>query len=288
MIIFLSVLFGLLSMVFYALANAYSKNLSQQLGAPLTIFLRCFTIVVILGFATALNYSGYVSWQYVIIAVILGILGYLPLLAFTHGIKNSPIGIMAPIAGTAPLVTVILSTLFLSVVLTPFQWFAILLVLIANVAISVDLKSWQNFKFIQTSNGIPLALAAAIGWGMFFFFLVPVTDKLGPWLSAFLVELGVAIAAGIHLKITSQKINYRKAFSWPVISNGIFIAIGTLAFTIGISYYNVGIVVTLGQSSALITILLGVWIYKEHLTLKERVLSLIMIIGVALLTFSGS
>ena len=195
---------------------------------------------------------------------------------------------MAPIAGTAPLVTVILSTLFLSVVLTPFQWFAILLVLIANVAISVDLKSWQNFKFIQTSNGIPLALAAAIGWAMFFFFLVPVADRLGPWLSAFLVELGVAIAAGIHLKITSQKINYRKAFSWPVISNGIFIAIGTLAFTIGISYYNVGIVVTLGQSSALITILLGVWIYKEHLTLKERVLSLIMIIGVALLTFSGS
>ena len=71
-------------------------------------------------------------------------------------------------------------------------------------------------------------------------------------------------------------------------ANGAFIAIAILALTIGISYYNVGIVVTLGQSSALITILLGVWIYKEHLTLKERVLSLIMIIGVALLTFSGS
>ena len=71
-------------------------------------------------------------------------------------------------------------------------------------------------------------------------------------------------------------------------ANGAFIAIAILALTIGISYYNVGIVVTLGQSSALITILLGVWLFKEHLTLKERVLSLIMIIGVALLTFSGS
>ena len=203
MIIFLSVVFGLLAMLFFALANAYSKKLSQQLGATQTIFLRCFSALIILGFATAINFSGDIKWQYTILAVILGIFIYLPLLAFTHAIKYNPIGIIAPIAGTAPLVTVVLSTIFLGIVLTPIQWFAIILVLIANVAISADLKSWKNFKIIKTSNGVPLALAAAIGWGLSSFLLVPVANSLGPWLSAFFVELGVALAAGIHLKLTS-------------------------------------------------------------------------------------
>jgi drug/metabolite transporter (DMT)-like permease len=280
----LSVLCGLLSMFAYGLANVFSKPLSQKLGAPQTLFLRSFTILLILIIASIPTYHYLSHWQMAVAAIGLGMGGYLPVLAYTQSIKESPLGIIAPIAGSSPLVTVVLSCIFLNVALNSGQWIAVVLIMIANVTVSIDFKNWRQSRFLRMSSGIPLAVAAAIGWGLFYFFLVPVTRTMSPWLAALLVEVGVMLASGLHIRYSAQTVSLKQALQPTVIINGIFICLGTVAFTVGVRYYNVGVVAALANSTALIATILGVYLFHEKLRTRDRLAAAVMIASVAALS----
>lgn len=109
---------------------------------------------------------------------------------------------------------------------------------------------------------------------------------LGPLLllATLLVEVGVTIAAGIHTKLSNQNVRLKNALSLSVILNAVLIGLGTLAFTIGVRYYNIGIVAILSNSTALVATLLGIYLYHERLHTKERVAAVMMILGVAALS----
>jgi len=213
----------------------------------------------------------------------LGIAGYLPVLAFTHAIKESPLGIIAPIAGASPVFTLLFSFLFLGVILHPIQWVAALLIVAANTAVSVNVRNWRNSDFLKMSSGVPFALVAAVGWGLFYFLLVPISKELGPWLAALCVEIGVTIAAGVHIKALKKKTSLRTSLRKDVILNGFLICLGTVAFTIGVSKFNVGIVAALSNSTALIATLIGVYMFHEKLKSKDRIAAAIIIACVAAL-----
>ena len=279
-----AVLIGSVSAIAYGTANALSRPLSQKLGTAQTLFLRGFTVTVVLALVSIPYYRYFADWPIILAALGLGIVGYLPLVAFTHAIKESPIGIIAPIAGTSPLITVVLSFIFLDVTLHSTQWVAITLIILASIAVSIDLKNWRQSNFLKLSSGIPFAIIAALGWGVFFFLLVIITRRISPLLAAFIVELGVTVAAGIHLKLISQTVNYKDALRSDLIWNGMLICVGTLAFTIGVKYFNIGIVAALSNSTAIVSSVLGVYLFKEHLKLSDRVATGVMITSVAALS----
>jgi uncharacterized membrane protein len=107
----MAVVCGLLSMISYGLANVFSQPLARKLGVVQTLFLRGIAVTLILAVGALTNYSDFNHYKDILLTLGLGIAGYLPLLTFTHGIKISRIGIVAPIAGTSPLITILLSFL---------------------------------------------------------------------------------------------------------------------------------------------------------------------------------
>lgn len=284
MVIFLSVVFGLISMIAYGASNAYSKPLSQRIGASQIIFLRGLIMLVVLGIISIPTYYYLGNWTVVLSAIGLGVVGYLPVLAFTHGIKESPLGIMAPIAGSAPLITVVLSFLFLGLTLHLSQWLAVTLIVAANIAVSVDVRNWRQSNLLKLSSGIPYALIAALGWGLYAFFLIPISQQIDPWLAAFLTEIGVTTAAGLHVKFSAKKIQMNQLFNPKVIVNAVLLCFGIIAFTVGVRYFNVGIVAALSGSTALVSMLIGVRIFREKLKVKDRIAALVMILSVAALS----
>jgi len=203
-----------------------------------------------------------------------------------HAIRISPLGLVAPVSGSAPLVTVALSVTFLNVILHQLQWLAVFIIIAANILASVDMRNWRQSRLIHKASGIPFALVAAVGWGLFYFFLVPITRVIGPWLASLLVEVGVTIAAGYHLKFTSKKYLMEDAWQKEMLFNAFLTCVGTLAFAFGVKHYNVCIVAALSNSTALVTILLGVLLYRERLHLKERLAAIVMIASVAILSIS--
>src|SRR5579872_2953628 len=152
MVLFLSICIGLIAMLAYSLSNITLKPLAQKLGVAQILFLRGISISLILGLLSIPSYHFLLHGSAVIETLLLGVAGYLPVLAFTKGVKNSPVGIVAPIAGTSPLITVVLSFLFLGVAIRPLQWLAIFLVVVANVVVSIDLKNWRQSKLFQVSS----------------------------------------------------------------------------------------------------------------------------------------
>ena len=217
----LAILLGLLSMTGFALANTFSQPLSRNIGSGPLLLLREVTICIVLGVISFVNFGSlHSSYGWLLYAFVLGFVGYLPLLSFTHGVKTSRISIIAPIAGTSTLVTVLLASWFLGSHIATLQWLAIALVITANILVSVNIKDLRQSNVMQLSSGIPFALIAALGWGLFFFFVVYPTRHIGPWWAAFGVELGVAAAAALHIAITKQKIAWRQAAKPAVIANG--------------------------------------------------------------------
>jgi drug/metabolite transporter (DMT)-like permease len=279
-----AIICGLLSMATYGLSNVQSQPLAKKIGPAQMLFLRGIIISVILAICAISNFDKFTLYKEVFLTLLLGMAGYLPVLAFTHGIKISRISIISPIAGTSPLVTVLLSFFILKTAIHPVQWLAIVVVIGANVVMSIDLKNIRNSNALQLSSGIPYALIATLGWGCFYFFLVYATTSLGPWVSAFLVEAGVTIAAGLHLLFSHQKTPFKKTLSDGIIINGMLICIGTVAFTVGVRYFNVGIVATLSNSVAIVSALVATYMLHEHLTRKEKLAAIAMIAGIIALT----
>lgn len=267
-----------------AFANTFSQPLAKKLGTIPTLFLRGITVCLILGVISIPSLYRLANIHYALFALLLGVAGYFPAQAFTHGVKVSRVGIIAPIAGCSTLVTVLLAATFLHAPIEPLQWAAIILVLIANIGVSVNIKSLRESSFLQLASGIPFAFMTAIGWGLFFFALVYPTRHIGPWLSAFLVELGLTLTAGVHLLISKQGVPIKHAFSKPVMMNGICIATGTAAFVFGVSRYNAGIVASLNTATALPSVLLAAYYFKERLSRVEIVAAATMIVGVVLVS----
>jgi drug/metabolite transporter (DMT)-like permease len=270
-------------MLAYGFSNAQSKPLSQKFGSENLLFCRGITVSLVLAIASipALKHS------YPLIAVlaciILGVAGYIPVLAFTHAIKTSRLGVVAPIAGTAPLVTVLLAFLFLNTPINPVQWLAICMVIFANLTVSINFKNWQESNVLQLSSGIPFAIMAALGWGLFYFFLIPSTKALGPWLSACLAEIGVTLAAGFHIWTKQKTLPIKASFDPGVVVNAFLLCIGTVAYTIGVDYYSIGIVAALSNSTAVISTLIGCFIFNEQLHAKEKIAAAIMITGITII-----
>ncbi len=284
----LAVLFGLLSMSGYAVSNVSAQPLARKFGNAQLIFLRGLTVITLLAVASVYDLNRLHDLHYVFYALLLGAFGYLPALAFTHGIKISRVGIVSPIASCSPLVAVLLSFFILETPISMLRWFAVALIVVANIGASVNPKSLKGSKLVSLAGGVPYALLAAAGWGVFYFALVYPTRALGPWLSAFLAELGVTAAAGVHLLVGRQRIPYDQAFSPKVIGNGVAIVIGTVAFTVGVSKFNVGIVAALSNSVALLSLLLAAYFFREKLNRLEAVAALLMIVGVVLLSIPSA
>lgn len=284
--IFLSIAYGLVAMSAYSLSIVWSQPLVKKLGSEQVLFLRGLVICAVLAIACVPVYHQHHNKLQIMFAFCLGIVGYIPVLAYMHGLRVSRVGIVAPIGATSALVTAVLAFAVLHTSIHTIQWAAIVLVIAANISVSIDLRDLRRSKGMQLSSGIPYALVAAIGWGLFYFGLVYPTQKLGPWLSAFIVELGVTFAAGAHIVLTKQKLNLKGALSPPIIGVGLCTLIGTVAYTIGVYSYNVGIVAILSNSTALVSALLAAYFFKEKLSRSENIATGAMVVGVIMVSIN--
>jgi drug/metabolite transporter (DMT)-like permease len=284
MTLFMSVLLGMVSMVTYSLANVYSQPIVRKIGSTQVLFLRGLVITGILAIACIPSYHQLQDPLQALLTLLLGIAGYVPVLAFMHGLRVSRVGIVAPIGATSALVTVVLAAVFLAAPLSWLQWLAIVIVIAANVAISVNPKDIKSSNVMQFASGVPYALIAAVGWGLFYFLLVYPTRDMGPWMSALLVEAGVTVAAGLHLYQSQQTFKLKDIKSPILVGSGVCIVIGTVTYTIGVYSYNVGIVAVLSNSTALVSALLAAWLFKERLNNFEKIVAAVMIAGVILVS----
>jgi drug/metabolite transporter (DMT)-like permease len=224
------------------------------------------------------------DWQPALAAFGIGVLGYLPPLAFVHGIKISRVGIVSAISSTAPFFTILLSVIWLGTHLHSIQWWGVALIIAANTVISINFQSIRDSNILKLASGVPYGLIAAVLWGLVYFLIIYPTRAIGPLLSALMLELGVAAAAGIHLLVRKESLMVRQAATWPIVSNGLLIMGGTLSYTIGVAAFHVGVVAALANSTAAVSIIAAGLLHHERLVRGEKILAALMVAGVILIS----
>lgn len=288
MSISLGILFGLISMLGYGLANAISKIPAQNIGIRKTIFFRnvfvsMILLIISLFYLKEINFS----LKYILIAFAISFLGYVPLISFYKALKSGKVGIVAPIANSSAIYIILFSIVFFKETLTQSQLFSILLVLFGTILISINFNDFKNSYLFQASSGIPFALIASFLWGLvYFLFKIPV-NVLGPILTSFIIEFGIAILCGMHLKLSKSdfKIPDKKNLTY-IFFIAVFIAAGTLFYNLGISTYEVSIVAALAFASPLVTVIYSKFAYKEKLSLLQYLAVLLILAGVVLINYN--
>ena len=278
----LGIIFGLLTMLGYGISNAMVKVVVQKIGPVRTTFFRN-TLVSVILFVVMLFYISQTDFNlwFIVIAISISFLGYIPLITFYKALNVGKVGVIAPIANSSFIITVILSVVFFSEKLQSLQIAAIVFVLIGIILISIDFKELKNSGVKKLAAGVPLAMLTCILWGLVFFLLKIPVNVIGPVLTSLILEVGIMIWSGLHLGVKKERLRMPDKKTLLMVSGvAIFTALGTLCYNLGIEIASVSIVVALGFSSPLVATIYGRLVYKEKLGMIQYLGILVVLFGV--------
>ncbi len=283
------VLFGILSMFGFGIANSLIKKPSQEYGVLRTLFYRTLFSTLMLSFVFLffINSSG-LSLPYLFLALILSFIGFVPLASLFKAIEYGKLGVVIPTANSSAIITVLLAALFYGETLTIPQFLSFLMIIIGIILLTINPSDFKSSDIFKLKSGVPYAFLTFFLWGMLFFlYKIPVL-VLGPFLLAALIEFGILVPTTITMSAKRISFKAEKKLLLYAFLIAFFAGFASLSFNIGITRDGVGIVTVLASSSPLISTIYGKMIYKEKLTLRQYIASFVVILGVALLGYLSS
>lgn len=283
----LSVLFGLFSMLGYGLSTGVISGLAKKYSPEQVTVYRNFFVSLILLVAF-LFYLSSSNFDLLFIFLVLGVavLGYFSVKYLFKALKVGKVGVVSPISNSAVVLTVLLSVFFFKEQLSLLQVIAIAVVIIGVLLNSVDFKHFRESNLFDKSSGVPYAFVTFVLWGFIFFFSKIHVSVLGPFLSAFLIELGILLYAYVDIRVNKmrlKKVSRNELFLFIV--SAILAAAGTLFYNLGVQMGFVSIVAVLSFSNPIAATFYSKVVNKEKLTAKEIAALMFIVLGVALVTF---
>lgn len=277
----LGIIFGLISMLGFGLGNAISQIPVRKIGNKKTIFYKnmfmSIVLIIILFFTRNANFS----LIYILIAVGIGVLGYITILTFYQSLKIGKVGIVSPITSSSIIFTIIFSIIFFKESLTNIQFFSLFLIILGLITISIDFRDFKKSSLFDMSSGIIFALVTAFLWGLVLFLTKIPILILGPILTAVITEFIIFLSSSINIKISKESFFLKE--KWLIkylLIIAIFTVAGTLFFNLGINIANVSIVAALASSNPLVSTIYGRIVYKEKLKLFQYLGGILIVLGV--------
>lgn len=278
----LGVIFGIAALLFGGLANALAKRPAVNNNPNKIIFYRnifnSFLLLIILLFT--LNQTTF-AFKYILFAVGLSIFGYVPMYYFYKAAAIGKIGIVSPVSSGNTIVALLLAFLFLNERITILQTISIMIVICGIILISIDLKAIKKSEIFKVSSGVPYALIAAVGWGIWYVLAKIPTMALGPFLTSFIIEfISIFVALFLIIKSKDNLKLHSKGTLWQIVPISVCMVLWSLSYYQGIKIANVSVIVTIASASPLVVVLLGKLFYKEKLAAKQYLAILLIIAGI--------
>jgi drug/metabolite transporter (DMT)-like permease len=294
-------IFGLLTAVIWGVGDFLSRKPSEQIGSLLTsIYVQPFGLALLLVFLAVSQPANVVgiltaNYPYLLLNVLAGVLGFTGLCLLYKGYFSGVMSVVAPIAGSYPVISVTLSVVFLGVVLTPIRSLAIVGVIAGIVLTGVRISDFRRpvqtndneqgkVTMVLTRNrlvkGVDYSIATCICAGFALFGLGVASTYLGPILSVVILKCAEMLTATALIITVVKKIvkPTRTTLVWLAII-GICDAMGFVSYNYGIqSTSDLPIVVTLSSLLGVVTVILARTFYNERLG-KLQVFGVFVIFG---------
>jgi transporter family protein len=278
-----SILFGLLTMFLWGISKVIVRPAIKKIGPYYALFYEHIVVAIVLSifclpFVDIVIPTGKIL-IYLIAAIIIGALA---IYLFFKSIDQGKVSISAPIAQSSVILTILLSFIFYGESLSGMQMIAIILLIIGVILVSFRYHEIMKLNFSRTIPGAKLALLTLVGWGIYFFLIKPIVVNLGPLLSVWYLETGMAVLIAIPVIFKGIK-NPGKTIIYPLFS-GTFVAIGSLSFNLGIEKMAVSLFYPIVNSSVFITAIFSRIFLKEKLDINQKIAIFLIILGLVLIS----
>ncbi len=278
------ILYALLGMVAYGLSDVFVKVLMSRLSRQMLMAVRGALMIFPLAILARGSFPPSGSWL-LFFTIVLSIAGFFPFYFYLSAIKKGSLSIVAPIAKSAVIITVLLSLLFLNERLNTIHALLICAVILGVVLLSMNFRSLLALRWKETYAGVVPALGAAFLWGMIYFAWKFPVQAYGPWFSAFMIETGIAAAA---LPLLQKKdINTVRTIGlkgWLVMLGcAAATLLGTIGYMKAISLAPLSLVMPIITATPVVSTLVAVMWFKERLSVVQWLGGVLVVGSIALL-----
>ena len=278
--------------LFYALATMVTWGIwgafSDQVNCPATITYVVWALSMIPCALVALaniKFKLDVRPKSVLLSMGVGILGAAGQLVLFEALKYGPAYLVYPMISVAPIITVILSTVFLKERVSKFGILGIVLAFVALVCFALSGKTDET---VSSSIWILLASIVFISWGTQAF-VMKLANNYTPDAESVFVYMAISavLLIPVALGMTDWSVPISKEFNGPFLMFFVQIlnAIGALTLVYANRYGKAMIVAPLADACApVITCVLSLVLYQSFPTLAQIIgiiaaISCVIILG---------
>ena len=249
------VLFALASALFPALSHAFAKVLTSHYDPVVIVFFRCFiSLLFLLGWAVITGNKSIYKTKKLTPNLARGTMGALSVIVIVHAYATLPVGDIAALLNTSPLISVTLAALFLG---EKIGWKRIC---ILAVGFSGVLLMAQPSGKIPM-NGLLIGLAASAGMAVVTVLIRHLGKTESPLTMTFYFSLIGSVVTGVMLPF------YWNGWDWNLVLQvllvGLFGLLAQLTHAQALKYLPVAVKEPIGYTFFLWSLLLGFAIWDN-------------------------
>ena len=288
--VLIATLAGMMTALCWGVSDWLSAKASKRLGPiQINFGLQIIGVIMVLILALFSDISMPSIGQLALIATSSTLITCAYLI-FVKALETGAVGIIVPLANSYPLITILLSITILGRHFSVGQFIGILIIIIGAVVLAYE-KNENKVPFKELHKETLLAGLAVLIWGVGFFAVDPVVDKISWQTLSFCSEIYAMFLATFLLVVSERR--HTLVAAKNAISHRITLLIG-LAGTGGAIFIYMGadyggsIIIPAVMSSAgpLVASILGAVVDKETLGWVKRVGAVILIAGVIILNLT--
>jgi uncharacterized membrane protein len=279
------ILLAIASMLLWGVSDFAVKKLTDRLDVQATAFYKTLAHVLLL--AIVFLVVGFTVphgsvWFWIVASGMIGAAGFL---CFVKALRSGVVSLNVPIAHSYILLTAILSAIFFDDTLSPLQFFAIALLVIAVLVLTIDFSSLRRPSPIIRS-GVLWALVTAACWGVLYTIVKVVVDAIGPYASAFYLDLAVLCFLTIRQFIKARPFERRlleaRSLLW-IAAGSAASAAATVTMLLAIAEGRLSITMGIIAASPVVVFFLAYLFLKERVTRIQTAAVLLIIVCLAVL-----
>jgi uncharacterized membrane protein len=220
--------------------------------------------------------------EVILVMIILGFFGYLAYAFYVKGVEVGKVSVIAPIAHSSVIITVLLSVFFFKEALKSLQIIAMIIIIIGVILVSFKYSELKKARKQHLVKGLGFALLATLGWGFVFFFWKIPLSYTSPFLVALYVEFfvfifGLLSVISFKKKIFAPKID-KSVWIFAIVV-GVLVGSGSLFYTLGINLEFVSLIIPMASAAPFVTVVSSMLILKEKLEFNQIIAVVLIIIG---------
>ena len=282
MAIEIGIVFGILAMLGWGTADFFAAKYVKRLKSE-----RLYFWVQLSGLAPMLLLSIFffgvpvLSPVFLILLLSAALLTLLEYVFLYKSFESGKVSLVTPIASSYPILTILLSIIFLHEILSFFQMVSVVLILIGIVTVSLNMGEIKKMRIAASTRGLDYAFLSLLASSILFTILGFLVKELGWFMPIFLMKIFVVIYMFSYLTVKGREITFSgNGIKLFVVLIGFLEVFAYLMYGLGAFTFLNSIVVPISATYPLVTIILARVFFREKILRTQWLGIFSIIIGI--------